>query len=144
MLVIHGIWAYGALSLWAEDSDGPGRAQPRPGRPSRAPRAHPFAGGLDLLADVVAELAGPAADLARKAIEDELTLRLPGTPDGPLASPALIREPGAGSAEPSARPAKPAARPVLAAWRVPALTFEPDTALDLLAALGEPGARSSR
>jgi superfamily II DNA or RNA helicase len=151
MLVIHGIWAYGALSLWAEDSDGPARAKPRTGRPSRAPRAHPFACGLDTLADVVAELAGPAADLARKAVEDELTLRLPGTPDGPLASPALIREPGAGPAEPSARSrepvarsGEPAARAVLAAWRVPALTFEPDTALDLLAALGEPGARSSR
>jgi SNF2 family DNA or RNA helicase len=158
MLVIHGIWAYRVLSLWAEDSDGPARAQPRTGRPSRAPRAHPFAGGLDTLADVLAELAGPEADLARKAVEDELTLRLPGTPDGPLASPAVIREPDAGPAEPSARPAKsaarsgesatlsrkPAARAVLAAWRVPALTFEPDTALDLLAALGEPGARSSR
>jgi len=137
MLVIHGIWAYGALSLWAEDSEGPARTQPRPGRPSRAPRAHPFAADLDLLADVIAELAGPAADLARKAIEDELTLRLPGTPDGPLASPGLIREPGA-------EPPKPAARPVLAAWRVPALSFEPGTALDLLAALGEPGAGSAR
>ncbi len=137
MLVIHGIWAYGALSLWAENSDGPATAQPRPRHPSRAPRPHPFASALDVLADVVAELAGPAADLARKAIEDELTLRLPGTPDGPVASPALIREPGA-------EPVKSAARPALSAWRVPALTFEPDTALDLLAALGNPGARSSR
>ena len=140
MLVVHGIWAYGALSLWAEDSAGPATAQPRPGRPSRAPRAHPFACGLDDLADAVAELAGLAADLARKAIEDELTLWLPGTADGPLASPALIREPGTGPARPPGRPP----RPVLGAWRVPALTFEPDTALDLLAVLGEPGARSSR
>jgi superfamily II DNA or RNA helicase len=137
MLVIHGVWAYGVMSLWAEDSGRPPRAEPRSGRRSRAPRVHPFAGDLDLLADVVGELAGPASDLARKAIEDELTLRLPGTPDGPLASPALIREPGPA-------PAKPAARPALTAWRVPALTFEPDAAADLLAALGEPGARSSR
>jgi SNF2 family DNA or RNA helicase len=140
VLVIHGIWAYGALSLWAEDSGRPARAQPRPGRPSRAPRAHPFAGGLDVLADVVAELAGPAADLARKAIEDELTLRLPSTADGPLASPALIREPGTEPAKPAGRPPRPA----LAAWRLPALTFEPAAALDLLTALGEAGARSSR
>ena len=104
MLVIHGIWAYGALSLWAEDSEGPATVQPRPGRPSRAPRPHPFAGSVDALADVLAELAGPAADLALKAIEDELTLRLPATPDGPLASPALIREP---DAAPARRPARP-------------------------------------
>ena len=30
MLVIHGIWAYGALSLWAEDSAGPASLPPRP------------------------------------------------------------------------------------------------------------------
>ncbi len=144
MLVIHGIWAYGALSLWAEDSESPAGVPPatgrpgRPGRPSRAPRPHPFASGLDALADVVAELAGQAADLARKAIEDELTLRLPATADGPLASPALIREPGAGPARTGG------SRPRLAAWRVPALTFEPAAALDLLGALGEPGAGSSR
>ncbi len=41
-------------------------------------------------------------------------------------------------------PARPAARPGLAAWRVPALTFEPAAALDLLGPLGEPGAGSSR
>jgi SNF2 family DNA or RNA helicase len=137
MLVIHGAWAYGALSLWAEDSAGPAAAPPRPGRPSRAPRPHPFAAGTDVLADMVEELAGSAADLARKAADDELTLSLPSLADGPLASPALIRESGAG-------PSRAAARPGLAAWRVPALTFEPGAALDLLGALGEPGARSSR
>jgi superfamily II DNA or RNA helicase len=135
MLVIHGIWAYGALSLWAEDSEGPAEVPPRPGRPSRAPRPHPFAGSVDTLAGVLAELAGPAADLALKAIEDELTVRLPATPDGPLASPSLIRQDV---------PARSAARAGLAAWRVPALTFEPAAALDLLGALGEPGAGSPR
>ena len=133
VLVIHGIWAYGALSLWAEDSAGPASVPPRPGRPSRAPRPHPFAGGLDALADAIAELAGPAADLARKAIEDELTLRLPSAADGPLASPGLIREPDAVSAR----------RTGLAPWRVPALTFDPATAADLLAPLGEPATGSS-
>src|SRR5262249_58424900 len=91
VLVVHGIWAYGALSLWAEDSAGPATAQPRAGRPSRAPRAHPFAGGLEGLADAVAELAGLAADLARKAIEGELTLWLPGTAARAAGSPALVR-----------------------------------------------------
>jgi SNF2 family DNA or RNA helicase len=137
MLVIHGIWAYGALSLWAEDPGRPATASPRAGRPSRAPRAHPFAGPADLVADALAELAGRAEDLARKAAEDELTLWLPGTADGPLASPALVREPGTG-------PGRPAARAVLGAWRVPALTFEPAAAFDLLGALGEPGAGTAR
>ncbi len=135
MLVIHGIWAYGALSLWAEDSEGPAAVPPRPGRPSRAPRPHPFASTPDALADAVAELAGPAADLARKAIEDELTLRLPSMPGGPLASPGLSRAPGADPA--------PGGRPGLAAWRVPALTFDAAAAADLLGALGGPGAGSS-
>jgi superfamily II DNA or RNA helicase len=138
MLVIHGIWAYGALSLWAEDSGRPAGVQPWPGRRSRAPQPHPFASDLDVLADVLAGLAGEqAAGLARKAIDDELTLRLPSVADGPLASPVLLIQAGA-------EPARPATRPGLAAWRVPALTFEPATALDLLGALGEPGTGSSR
>jgi hypothetical protein len=139
MLVIHATWAYGVLSLWAEDSDGPATPQPGPGYPagpSRAPRPHPFAADPDRLADAVAELAGPWADLARKAIDDELTLRLPSVADGPLASPELVRVP---SAQPAAKPGRPA-RPVLAAWRVPALTYDPAVAADLLGALGEPGA----
>ena len=141
MLVIHGTWAYGVLSLWAEDSGRPASAgphSPHPAqsrRPSRAPRPHPFAADPDVLADAVAELAGPSADLARKAIEDELTLRLPSAPNGPLASPEAGRAP-------DAAPASQAARPALAAWRVPALTFDPPAAADLLAALGGPGAGS--
>jgi len=147
MLVIHGIWAYGALSLWAEDSDGPATAPPRAGRPSRAPRAHPFAGSPGLVADALAELAVRAEDLARKAVEDELTLWLPGTADGPLASPALVGEPGAGTVAAGAAgagSARTGARPTIAAWRVPALTFEPAAAFELLGALGEPGAGSVR
>ena len=87
MLVIHGIWAYGAPQVWAEDSGLPSRAAPRRGRPSRAPRPHSFAAAPDVLADVLADaLAGTvAADLARKAIDDEITLRLPSTADGPVA-----------------------------------------------------------
>jgi len=147
MLVIHGTWAYGVLSLWAEDSGRPASAgthlphPPRPNRTSRAPRPHPFAADPDVLADAVAELAGPSADLARKAIEDELTLRLPSAPDGPQASPELGR--AADTADGAAAAAgKQAARAALAAWRVPALTFDPPVAVDLLAALGDPGAGS--
>ena len=43
MLVVHGLWAYGGLRLWAEDSSLLAGAPARGGRPPRAPRAHPFA-----------------------------------------------------------------------------------------------------
>src|SRR5580692_10623404 len=92
MLVIHGIWAYGALQVWAEDSGLPAQAPPRAGRPSRAPRPHPFAAPPDVLADALADaLAGTSADdLPHKTVDDEVTLRLPSTTDGPLASPELL------------------------------------------------------
>jgi SNF2 family DNA or RNA helicase len=136
MLVIHGIWVYGALYLCAEDSALPATPPPRPGRPSRAPRPHPFASRAPALAEALAEWPEPAGDLTRKAVEDELTLWLPATADGPLASPELIRAPG-----PDATVSPPARRRVgLAGWRLPALTFEPAAAADLLTALAEPGA----
>ena len=130
MLAIHGVWAYGALFLWAEDADGPAAAQPRPGRPSRAPRPHPFAATAESAAAAVAEYAGPVADLVLKAVDDELTLWLPATADGPLASPELIRAP-------ENQPAAGTRRCSLTTWRVPALTFEPAAALDVLGVLGE-------
>src|ERR1700722_4511737 len=129
MLVIHGIWAYGALQVWAEDSARPAQAPPRAGRPSRAPRPHPFAVAPGELADALA--GAGAGDLAGKAVDDELTLRLPSVTDAPLASPELVRpaaEDGGGT------PA--ATRPVaLAPWRVPVLVFEPAAAAELLPAL---------
>ena len=103
MLTIHGIWAYGALGLWAEDPDGPAVAPPRPGRASRVPRPHPFAADADAIADAVTELAGSVGELALKAVEDELTLWLPATAEGPLASPEL-------STAPDSQPAKAAGR----------------------------------
>ncbi len=162
MRVIHGIWAYSALWLWAEDSDLPARAPARPGRPSQAPRPHPFACDAASLADALGELADPLADLARKAVDDELTLRLPSAADGPLDSPELIRPlppelPGAiGGPEGAGRLGGTGARGgtgghdpgpgqagrrrrVLAAWRIPALTFEPSAALELLTMLAGPG-----
>jgi SNF2 family DNA or RNA helicase len=132
MLVIHGIWAYGALQVWAEDSARPAQAPPRAGRPSRAPRAHPFAVPPGGLADALA--GAGAGDLAGKAVDDELTLRLPSVADGPLDSPELVRP----SAD--ARADAPATRRVaLAAWRVPVLVFEPPAAAALLPALASGG-----
>jgi SNF2 family DNA or RNA helicase len=135
MLVVHGLWAYGALQVWAEDSALPAQAPPRTGRPSRAPRPHPFAARPDALADALAgTLAGArAGDLPRKAVDDEITLRLPSTADGPLASPGLLIKP----AEGVEGVASAARRPSLAAWRVPVLVFEPAAAASLLAALAE-------
>jgi SNF2 family DNA or RNA helicase len=139
MLVVHGLWAYGASYLWAEDSVLPAAAPARPGRPSRAPRPHPFALQSPGLARALARLPEPVAGLAGQAVEDELTLRLPSGPDGPLASPELIRPPGHGGAGTT----RPGGRRVsLAPWRVPALVFEPAPAADLLTVLGEPGALS--
>ncbi|HET6191442.1 MAG TPA: SNF2-related protein [Trebonia sp.] len=128
MLVIHGIWAYGALQLWAEDSVLPAQAPPRLGRPSRAPRPHPFAAPPGELADSLAD-AG-VGDLARKAVDDELTLRLPSRADGPLASPELVRPSADVPSDTSV-----GRRIALAAWRVPVLVFEPATATALLPAL---------
>jgi SNF2 family DNA or RNA helicase len=135
VLVIHGIWAYGALHVWAEDSVLPAQAPPRPGRPSRAPRPHPFAVPPGELADALASVgvAAGAGDLARKAVDDELTLRLPSVAGGPLASPEIVRP------KPEDTPDASAGRwPALAAWRVPVLVFEPPAARALLPMLADP------
>jgi SNF2 family DNA or RNA helicase len=136
VLAIHGLWADGGLALWAEDSELP--AAPRSARPSRAPRNHPFAADLDLLADVLVEFGEDAGDLVRKATEDELTLWLPGGQGAPAASPDLI------SCDPGRRREAVGRESALGNWRVRALCFEPAAALALLTATGEPGARSGR
>jgi len=129
MLVIHGVWAYGALQVWAEDSARPALAAPRAGRPSRAPRPHPFAVPPGELADALA--GAGIGDLAAKAVDDELTLRLPSVGDGPLASPELVRPP----TEEGSAGKPPGGRVALAPWRVPVLVFEPPAALALLPTL---------
>ena len=96
MRVIHGIWARGTLCLWAEDPELP----PRAARQSREPRPHPFACQAGELADLLCGLPGPAGQAARKAVVDELTLRLPSAAGGPVASPELVR------AEAAARPGR--------------------------------------
>jgi hypothetical protein len=102
MLAIHGIWAYGALRLWAEDSGKSAQVPSGQGRAGHVPRTHPFAAEPGLLADVLAEFGEPASDLVRKAADDELTLWLPGKSAGPLASPDLARAVDlAGTADPA-------------------------------------------
>src|SRR5712671_1326034 len=127
MRVIHGIWAYGALCLWAEDPDLPQVGQSAP-RDARLPRPHPFACQAAELADMLAGRPGPVGDAARKAIHDELTLQLPSAGGGPLASPELVRPEAPGTPDAPGGPGAPAApvparrgRVSLASWRVPVL-----------------------
>ena len=126
MRVIHGVWARGALCLWAEDPDLPAVPQDR----SPSPVPHPFACQAAELADVLAMLPGPGGEAARKAVSDELILQLPSAAGVPLASPDLIRPD-----VPQPRPG----RVRLASWRVPALALAPAAALDLLRAAGDLG-----
>jgi hypothetical protein len=157
MLVVHGVWAYGALHAWAEDSGLPPKAPAAPGHPPRAPRPHPFAAEPGKLAAELADAlaAGAAGDLAsradlasagdpaspedltRNAVDYELTLRLPTAAGGPLASPELIRPSAGASADGDPETGSGGRRPVLGAWRVPTLVFGPLAATALLSALDE-------
>jgi hypothetical protein len=150
MLVIHGVWAHGALCLWAEDPDLPPVSATRPVGTGLSgvhlPRPHPFAVHAAKLADLLAgRPASPnaAGDAARKAVQDELTLQLPAAGGGPLASPELVRPGPAGAAGPAGSPGSSGpvrrGRVTLAGWRVPVLAFGPADALAVLGELGSPG-----
>jgi superfamily II DNA or RNA helicase len=154
MLVIHGVWAHGALCAWAEDSVQPAAGPAPPARPVTPLRPHPFAAAAAVLADALAEQPD-LTDLVRKATEDELTLWLPGTSLRPAGSPDLIGLAAdsaisvrsvsrRGTAEAEARrvgSAATAADTRLVPWQVPVLSFEPDAALDLLRVIGQQDAR---
>jgi hypothetical protein len=92
VLAIHGVWAQGVLSLWAEDSEQPATVTSVAAAPlkiARAARPHPFAARTGLVADVIAEFSELASDIVRKAVDDELILWLPTTAARPVASPDL-------------------------------------------------------
>src|SRR5215469_7549861 len=146
MLAIHGLWAHGVLSLWAEDSEQPAPALSGPRAGPGVSRRHPFAAPAGLLADVIAEFGETASDVVRKAADDELTLWLPSTAIGPVASPELVIapfRPDAGNGKPTSDPiaghaAEHTSRIRLSPWHVPALSFSPAAALSLLGALARP------
>src|SRR5258708_23314510 len=153
MLAIHGIWAHGALYLWAEylwaEESGPFAAiQAAERMPAGVAGTHPWAWAPGLRADVLAEFGDQVADLAGKAAESELTLWLPSNPAGPLSSPELrAADPGlVGSMRSggSARSSETAAggratRTKLAAWRVSALSVDPASPIAPLCPLGPGG-----
>jgi superfamily II DNA or RNA helicase len=150
MLVIHGVWAHGALCVWAEDSVQPATGPARPAGTVRPLRPHPFAAAAGVLADVLAEQPD-VTDLVRKATEDELTLWLPGTSSRPAGSPDLTdlatdsapaadAVSGRGTRLAEARrvgSAATAADSSLAPWQIPVLSFEPDAALDVLRVISQ-------
>src|SRR6266581_4398732 len=150
MRVIHGVWAHGALCLWAEDPDLPARSGTIPSGPAPSgtvpsgvhlPRPHPFACQAAELADLLASSPGsastPAGDAVRKAVHDELTLQLPSAGGGPLASPELVRPeaPGTPGVPVASVPAR-RGRVSLASWRVPVLALGPGAALEMLSVSG--------
>ena len=135
MLVVHGIWAYGALQVWAEDSGCPRR--PRRGRaavPGAAPasvrRPAGRAGGR-------ARGRWPASRATWPARRSTTSSRCGCRPraDGPLASPELVRPSGRASrADTSARRRHQRWPP----GGCPCLVFEPaDRRRALLPALAE-------
>jgi SNF2 family DNA or RNA helicase len=116
VLVVHGVWSSGRLALWAED----------PALPlTTSSRAHPFAVPAAALAATLAESSDDVRDALAKAVDDSLTLSLPGTSRGPLPSP----ETGLEAA---------AKRPRLRGWATPVLVVPPEVALTALSALADP------
>jgi SNF2 family DNA or RNA helicase len=135
MLAIHGVWAHGALMLWAEDSRQLTDLPKRAARSGQAPAPHPFAAPAGLLADILAGFGQPVSDLARKAAEYELALWLPAAPSGPAGSPDLVRALELADGSELVRPGGTAAP--LRPFRVPVLAFDAAAALALLGALSQ-------
>jgi superfamily II DNA or RNA helicase len=138
VLAIHALWSRsGRLALWAEDSAGEPVPRRRPGRAPRI-RPHPFGAGDEALLMAL----GPDSGADLKGAVTDLDLVLP-TVTGPLPSPELTldallpddesgEEPGT-----SGKDDDPSAPSItMAPWRVRAVEFDPDAALEIIAMLG--------
>jgi len=88
-------------------------------------RVHPFAASATALAATLACGSDDVRDALAKAVDGTLTLSLPGTAKGPLASPETGLEPTS-------------KRPGLRQWETPALMLPPEAALGALGALSDP------
>ena len=124
MRVLHGIWADGVLCLWAEAPSAVGGVPPAARTRGGAPSAHPFA----CQPPELGELLAPVGELARKAVDHELTLALPTVGGVPQSPPGLLPD---GPAPAGATPRR--GKLTLRLWRVPALAFPPAAAAELLA-----------
>ncbi len=130
MIVLHALWnrsGAGRLHFWAESSEQAELSQQAVGTGGRGRRSfisgpHPFALAAEALREALGELGGSL--LAREAVAGVMTLRLPATTGGPLASPELVREELADTGT-----------PIFASWEVSTLALAADGALDLLLAL---------
>ncbi|NYT02225.1 MAG: DEAD/DEAH box helicase [Methanosarcinales archaeon] len=117
MLVLHAVWDGARFHLWAESSTLRGETPAHRGRPPARARSgpHPFILPGPALREIVDILLKHPPQSVEK-----ISLRLPGTPWGPLPSPWLASENG---------PEKPTA---LVEVEVETVAFEPAEALDLL------------
>ncbi|MDO8690595.1 MAG: SNF2 helicase-associated domain-containing protein, partial [Dehalococcoidia bacterium] len=127
MDVLHGLWTGSALSIWGEDSElvtASGRKKGR--QPAAASiQGHPFALSYNGIRGCLGARPGPFR--ARRAVEDEIALRLPSDSRGPLSSPELIVDGGTGLSD--------GMKLHLAAWRAPCLSFKGAESLAMLASL---------
>ncbi len=125
MIVLHALWESSGearFHFWAESAELPAGVARRGRRSSITIQQHPFALTTGMLQEALGEVGGSL--LVGEGATGVLSLRLPTTERGPLASPELVRE------EPVDLPAT-----AFASWEVPALSLSPDGALDLLLAL---------
>jgi hypothetical protein len=127
MLVMHGLWADGALLCWAEDARAAALpSSRRGGRPPKV-RAHPFAASAAVLHTVLPAhaLPGPGNAPASKGRDGTATVLLPTLRAAPLPSPEL----------PIDAPARAGAdRPTAALWQVPVVRLRPGAVHAALAA----------
>ncbi|HEU5101812.1 MAG TPA: SNF2 helicase-associated domain-containing protein, partial [Roseiflexaceae bacterium] len=132
MIVLHGSWlpqmesVTGRFFLWGETAQPVAQAPRARGRARKssagvAAHAHPFAATV---AELIAALPDP--ELRDEALESQLLARLPTVGGEPQPSRPFLRE---RIAEGS---------PVLGNWAIPALAFEPASAVALLASLPPP------
>jgi SNF2 family DNA or RNA helicase len=121
LIVLHAIWDNIQLHIWGESSELAATSSGR--RTKQKTRQHPFALADDGLMEAVGQLSGTL--LAKSGGSGSLSLRLPSMFRGPLPSPELVIE----------KENEDHSNVAFEQWNIPSLTFDANTALDLLLAL---------